>query len=846
LPGGKEANPPQGHVLSTPSSQKNDRLAPLREFSLRHRVLSLALVAVVTAVFASGLPDLRVDIRVEKTFPQASEHLVDYQSLRDTFGSDEDTAFCVVEFQQSVLERESLGRIHELTEALRDLELVDAGRLTSLSSATWVRLDGENELEMSPLYEPHRFETWDAEEMDRLLSEHPAFDQRLVSRDRRLAGFLIPMHPGDTSDETRARFVETLHAFFSPEGALAKDEVAYLDGFAVARESILTMIHEDSSRFVPLAFLALLIVLGLLFREVVTPVLALGVIGISVIWTLGGMAFFDVPINTMSTCIPVMVLVASVGDVVHLISSYRGALAAGDSKDVALRHAVKHVAIPCLLTSLTTAAGFLSLSLSQIEMLREMGMPVAFGVLAAYVVTLAALPPLLSWLPTPQTKTNGGVFASTGLALGRLVERHALPVIAVSLLLGATAIALLPALSRETRSLQGFDKDDPLSVSQTVLEERFGGSAGLELLISTEEPGRLLGPEVQASVLRFSNTLRNDRFRELGILAAHSLPDTLSDAFFTWNQRQDTYVNRLPDTAEGLAQLQFLMSFSDQDPTAGLVDDPDCPNAQRVRVRVANLYTSEFFKLVEEIEAEASRELPADVTLVVTGSTFMGRLVSQSLTDEMARSAAVALVLVGGLVLCFFRSPRMAALAVVCSGLPLLLVLGCMAATGTALTLSTSVVFALAFGISVDDTIHIVAGYTQRVARGESDAVARTLEETGGALLLSTVALVLGFSVLCVSHFPANRDFAWLLSLTLVFALVADLLFLPALLSLFDGDDRSDKIRVGLFALQVALGLSHADLKAIALPITGDGQTRLLKPVEGELNLSQSALGPDT
>lgn len=799
-------------------------LRALSGFSLRHRLASLGLIAACTLGLAAGLPQLGVDVRIEKTFPEESPQLAEYEALQAAFGGDEDTAICVVEFPQSVLERDTLQRIYEITEALREVDLVDTQGVTSLSHATWVRLDGDSDLDMGPLYEPSRYAEWDAAAMDVLLRDHPAFDQRLVSRDRRLAGFVVPMLATDTRDETRSRFVAGLRTFFSQEGVLRPGETAYLEGFAVARDSIISMMAEDSARFLPLAFVSLLLVLGLLFGELVAPALALSVIGLSVVWTLGAMAWAGIPLSTMSTTIPVMVLVASVGDVVHLLSSYRTRIVAGHAKAASLRYAVEHVAAPCLLTSLTTAAGFVSLAGSQIEMLRELGAPVAFGVLAAYVVTLGVLPPLLSWLPAPRVRASRRQAPKIGLALGRAVTQRAVPVIGGSLLVGALSVAVLPLLSHDTQIMEGFDRDAPLVVAQTVLEERFGGAASLEVVLSSDAVGRVLEPEVQRAVLRLSERIRGARFRELGVLAAHSLPDTLSDAYYTWNQRASAFKGGLPETAAGVGQLQFLLGFSEQDPTRGLVDSPDEAHRLRVRVRVSNLYSSEFFRLVDAIEEEAQRLLPEDVSVVVTGSTLMGRLVGASLVSEMLRSAGFALLLVGGLVFAFFRSVRVAALAVLCSGLPLLLTLGLMAVTGTALTVSTSVVFALAFGISIDDTIHVVAGYNQRRVAGDPQAIVNTLQETGSALLLSTVALVLGFSVLCVSNFPANRTFAYLLSATLVFALVADLVFLPALLAVFAGTSE-ERVRVAVLAAHVALGLLHTYPRQAPAPERTGGQS---------------------
>jgi predicted RND superfamily exporter protein len=741
-------------------------------------------VLLVTAGLAQHLPALRVDPRIDKTFPGDDPRLADYQALRATFGAGEDTALCVVEFPGDVLERETMARIHTLTEQLEQEPWLDAEQLLSLSRATFVRVDGEGELDIGPLYTPARHSTWDPAEIDQALRNHPAFDQRLVSRDRRLAGFWIPQAPGDDSDAARARFVAGVRGFFSPQGALRADEVPYLEGFALANDSILQMILRDSWSLFPLAFCVLLVVLAALFRQVVAPLLALTVIAFSCAWTLGAMAWASVPLSTLAACIPVMVLVASVGDVVHLLTRFQTQLRAGLAQEAALVEAVHHMAGPCLLTSLTTAAGFACLGLSQVELLSEFGLPVAGGVLAAYVVTLGAVPTLLTYLPTPTARARAAA-RPRGFTEGivRLATGRPLTVVAGTLLLAGAALLAAPALSLDARMSDDLDASSELYRSRELLSSRFGGASTLEVVLDTGEAGRALSSEVQQGVLALTQRLRGEDYAQLGVMSAFSLADFLRDAFHTWNGRAPEF-DRLPDDDEALAQLHFLYLFCPQDPTADLVDSQADPSQTRVELRVGNVTTGEFFALAERIEADAAALLPADVGVTISGSSYMARLVTQSLVSEMLQSAGTAIVIVGLMVWFFFRSARLALLGVICSALPMLLVLGVMAVTGVTLTLSTSIVFALAFGISVDDTVHMLSCYSQRKAQGDPQALTNAVRATSRALVLSTLALVLGFSVLLASSFPANRSFAWLLSVTLVFALVADLLFLPAILRL--------------------------------------------------------------
>jgi len=770
-----------------------DRAGDLLAWPLRRPVPALLAVFLGTGLLAAALPPAK-DVRIEKVFPEEDPRLAGYEAFKETFGSDDVTALVAVELGGgSVLEPAAIARIRSLTAALAELELVDDRRLVSLSDATLVRVPDDVTLEVGPLYDPD--DGWDAERVDRILAGHPGFEDRLVSRDRRLAAFWVPLvrhEPGREAEEeppseaTRKRFAADLRAFFSPEGALEPGERAWLEGFAITNDRVLAMIDRDLQVFYPLAIGLVLVALGAVFRRVAPTLLAVATLALAAVWTLGLMAVLGYPLSFMSTAIPVMLLVVCTGDAVHLIGRFHQLLAAGQAKAAALDAAVREVGRACFYTSVTTAAGFASLSLSQVEIIRELGVPVAIGVFCAFGLTFLVMPPLLAVLPAPAPgapQAGVGLLAGPLRRLSGLVERRAGTVLVVAGLVLAADLALLPWLSRETRLLQAFDAEAPIMRTRAFFEERLGGVAPLEVVIDAGEPGRAIEPDVQRGLLELSRTLRSESFREDGVLYALSLADFLADAYYTLNERRPEYAGTLPDTTEALAQLHLLYwGFAGSDPTVDLVDEVEAPRRLRVQLRVANLYTSDFFALVERVRSAAEEALPDDVDVEVTGFTLISQATHQSLVRDMSRSLGFAFASVGVLALLCFRSLRLAALALVPNLLPLLMVFGILVLSGTALSMSTSIVFSIVFGISVDDTIHFVAGLAHR--EGRPRAIARTIEETGLSLCLSTAVLVIGFSVLTLSEFPVNRTVGGVMAATAVLALLGDLFVLPALLVL--------------------------------------------------------------
>lgn len=747
--------------------------------------LALALTALFALPLASGW--LRQDVRIEKVFPERDPRLADYQRFRDLFGRDDETAYVLLELPHDVLAPASLARIHSLTEALAAHPLVDARELISLSSAPFVRTRADGVLDVGSLFQPERAAEWDAERMAALLADHPVFARRLLSPDRRLAAFLIPLRPMQRAERTvavRRAFAGAVRAFFAEH--LQPGERAWFDGFAITYDGVLTLLERDVALFYPLALVLILATLGVSLRRARATLLCVATLIAAVIWTLGSMALLDVPLNFVSaSALPVMVLVCCVGDAVHLIARAQQLGAAGLAPRAAIEEAVREVGRACFFTSVTTAAGFASLSVSQVEVVRELGRPTALGVMYAYVLTFLVIPPLLA------RAADGAGAAAPGRRLQGLLEalarelaaRPGRIVLAFAAAVGL-ALSLAPHVNRENRLLQDFDPDQEILATRLFFEERMGGIAPLELLLDAGSPGAAMRPEVIHGLQRLTESLRSERFRAQGVLFALALPDYLADAAWTLEDRRPALKGALPHDERALHQLRFVYELAGTDPTRSTLDVPDAPQVLRLQLRVKNLETTPFFALVEAVRAEAERHLPPGVTVTVTGNTLMSQAIHQSLVQDMFGSFGLAFVSVGFLVLLAFRSVSLALLGMIPNLVPLALVLGAMTVLDVPLTMTTAIVFSVVFGLSVDDTIHFVAAFSHNRAQGVADPIGTTIRRSGLSLILTSAVLVAGFAVLALSQFKTNRNFGLLTALTVVFALAGDLLLLPALLHL--------------------------------------------------------------
>lgn len=758
----------------------------------QHPWLALLLALILTTYFASQIPSLRKDIRHEKSFPDQDPRLEAYNSFKEDFGADDETAFCLLDMGgKNVTEAENIARIYELTEKLDQLDFVDSVRLTSLSRAVLARIIDEDTLEIQPLYEPKREKTWDSDEISTLLAGHPVFRDRLISKDEELAAFLIPIHQSDLSDAARKDFAKKIKQFFKDE--LKPGEKVYFEGFAMTKWDLLGLVADDFKTFFPLSLLSLVCALFLIFRRIEAVVLSLLTVIVSAIWTLGAMVLLDIPMTFISTAIPAMILVVCVGDSIYLFSRFYQFINSGLPKKEALTEAIKAVGQACFFTSVTTAAGFASLAFNPIEIIRELGIPVAIGVFVAYLTTFLILPPFISWAPAPKPgKAKGGTeFLKRPLnLLSEFVARKPGTILVFTVILALAAGASLTLLKIESKLLDDLAEDEPMMQTRDLFERRMGGACPLEILIEGERR-RVLDPEVLKGQERLLGRLRSEEFQELGLLSAVGLSDFLVDAHHTLNNRVPDS-KRLPDSKGALSELLLLYEMKQADPTADFIDFER--QRLRVQLRVKNHTTGPFFKLVRAVEKAAKEELPGDLKVRVTGFTLMNQAVLESLVTNLFFSFSMAFLQVMILILIFFRSPKLALLSVAPNLLPLLLILAIMSLLGIPLKLGTSIVFTIVFGIAVDDTMHFVSSLYYKGDHGP-EAINQTLRGTGTAMVLTSLVLSLGFSVLAASHFKANRDFGLLVAITMILALVADLVMLPALLHVLHRWKKTPELR---------------------------------------------------
>ncbi|MEZ6184432.1 MAG: lysylphosphatidylglycerol synthase domain-containing protein [Planctomycetota bacterium] len=736
-----------------------------------------------------GLP--RLDPSIDTVFPVHDPHRAAFAAMRADFGRDDGGALVLLETPDA-LDPGYLARLEALTVRLAEHRWVDPDAVSSLSHTPYVRGEGEL-LDVGPLFRP------DAPLPPDLL-ENPLYANRVVSADATLAALRVAIAPWHDTPAHRRELVADLRAEVA--AWLAPGERAWFDGVLVVREEVLALMRQDLLRVFPLALLVLLAVLGLILRRPLAVVFGVLVVGLAGLWALAFMSLCGLPLTLLSpAAFPVLLLVAGIGDVVHALGGLGRLVQAGVPRRQALERALLEAGGPCLMTSLTSAAAFASLWWSDVPLIQTLGLPIAVGVLAAWVVCFTSLPAVGRLLGPRLVPPLGSGWLGARLGRGafRLARERRALVLGAFALAGAACLVCGARVTIESRVLGDFPPEHPLRQTRDFVEARFGGVTGLQLVIRPREPSdpdapRLLEPDALGAVDALVRELRQEAAGGASpVLEVLGLPDFLRDLRSALDGRGPG-TRRLPDNGRQAAELLLLYDgAAPTDPTRAVLGpaggDPLVGAAarrrhdvERVALRLRSQPTSEFFALVERLEARARALLPEDLEVQATGTAVMLQAAHGALIRNLASSLLLALGVVLGLIAVWTRSPRLTVLALVPNLVPLLALLGAMGALGIELRLATSVVFCLAFGVAVDDTIHLLAALARRRDLDLRAQVRAALEHTGSALVGTTAVLVSGFLVLLASGVLANRILGGLCALALVVALAADLLLLPALL----------------------------------------------------------------
>lgn len=774
------------------------------ELLLRRRWLSIALVLVVSGVLGSFAAQVKPDFSVEHYFPSGSQIERDYTRFKADFPYEDALALVVVE-AEDLWTRAGLERVKALEEDLsRVAGVLDTDGLTTTLDVAAV---GSDDLHVANLFEALDLSQEDIDARRRRATEDPIFAWRLspppppVGPTLSVTGphagattVVVTLEAEAAKDEVlRTRFYLEVQPVLDEHRARARaagvKQTLVLSGIPVVRSQYNALVQKDFALF-GLALLVVLVLLYVSLRSVAMTFSALVVIVFAVVWTYGAMGITGLPLQVLTSVTPLLVMIISISDTAHIVAHYREAVQAGVEPRQAVIDASVDSAVPCLLTELTIAAGFLTLLALKILVLEQFAFATAMGMMLAWLANMLVLPLILDLMRPAVPAAEEVGFVERGVQrlvpwIEHTISKRPWRVVLVCVLVVAAAGYFGSWVERVYYSFDDLYDDEPMKQDVDYIERVHGGIVPLMIHV-TPPPGAgeqpMLDPVAIALLDRMANFL--EEFPQ--IKSATSSADLWRKSFEIYAPEMAREHGGIPPSREAAAQL-FLV-FGEEKLTRHHIRQ-DLGSAAVVTV-LPNMPSTEGRVILKAIhERIAAEELATGYRLRVTGLFANLEDIDLALVEGLGESLGMALLITFGVFWFVLRSGRLAFLALIPNVLPLALTLAFMGITGIALKPSTVIVFTITLVIADDNTIQYYTRFRRilslHVKRGEPDpcasAAVETLRRVGLPIFLTAATVSLGFLILLLSRFKGLASLGLLTGVSLASALLADLFVSPLL-----------------------------------------------------------------
>jgi predicted RND superfamily exporter protein len=743
------------------------------QFVLKFRFAILALVFSVTCAAGWQITQGVFGSSMVKLFFGQSVKYAEYEKLMAEFGSSD---VMVVAFDEAeVFSKESLTRIGKISECLEDHK--DIRRVYSLSNSQRLRNVDDDLLVENYLDIVSRTPTA-AKQLKREALQEENLVGLWLSKNGDSTAIGVEFVPDDSRPaESLPQLINEIYACFIENG-IAQEKL-HSAGVVVESSEATAVAIETLAKTVPLTSLFLVVMVFILFRRFWPVTITAGIALIAVSWTFAFSIIWDRQINIMLSAVPAVMMVVCFSDVIHLCSAYLLELKAGASKQDAIEKSATEVGVACMFTSITTFVGFISLSFVPTPAFQQLGVVLGFGVAVALLLAVTLAPIYFSLIPEPQAPTTQrrnllqdfvdfvarqSLFLSTRFP--KIIALAFCALMAVSAF-GASKIRI------ETDFMARLSPDSRSRVDHEYMKLRFAGSNIVDLYISTDKDG-ILDPKLIHGLARAENKLLKlaEVDQVIGIVTVFKeLGKTMGTP-------------PLPDTRQGLAQYLLLFEMSGGDSVESLL------NADRSKTRLSLRLNSSGLVATADAGNRAAEilrtELGDAVKVTPTGLTFLlGDWIDDIMAGQ-ARGLIFAFLVTTIMMMFCLRAVRAALISMIPNALPLIVLGGYLGLAWETVDSDLAFVALIAIGIGVDDTIHFLTRLRLEMLRSKDTdaALKNTFDYTGRAIVQTTLILTAGFLPFLWTDYLSLTVMGTLLPMCLIVALIADLLFVPALVKL--------------------------------------------------------------
>lgn len=544
------------------------------------------------------------------------------------------------------------------------------------------------------------------------------------------------------------------------------------------------LIIEEIGAFIGAALLVTSLIFFMFFRSARATFISLVVVCIGVMWTFGILGLLNYEITVLTALIPPLIIVIGIPNCIFLINKYQREVNLHGNKVKSLQRVITKVGNATLMTNVTTASGFATFMLTQSKLLKEFGLVASLSILSIFILCLLIIPIIYTFLPFPKDRhlehLNKRWIGGFVDWMERMVKERRVTIYAISVVLLAVSIIGIYQIKISGSIIEDMPQDTQFFEDIRFFEKEFDGIMPLEIMVDTKR---------KKGVMKLSTLKRIDQLEQVindipelsRPLSVVSLVKYSKQAYYNGNPKY----YQLPTSQENNFILSYAHnSTSEVDLLKSFVDSTG--QYARITTFMKDTPTDRMERIEEELRDEIAKIFPDEqYSITITGKAHVFQKGTKYLVTNLVISLSLAIFLIALFMAYMFRSLRMIVISLIPNLLPLIITAGLMGFIGVPIKPSTILVFSIAFGISVDDTIHFLAKYRQELMVNHwkiRKSVYAALRETGVSMFYTSIVLFFGFSVFTISSFGGTVALGGLVSATLLFAMLSNLLLLPSLL----------------------------------------------------------------
>ena len=762
---------------------------------LRNRIIILLLIVAFTVFLGMQWKNMRFSNSTANLLPDNHPVNVEYKSFLKQFGEEGNAVVLAIK-DSAFFSVKNFNRWNKLSKQLSAFSQVDF--VLSTDNLQELKKDTTKQaFVMVPLIKNKLQSQASVDRIkNRLFTQLPFYENLLFNKETGTMRTIMYLDKNIVNTSVRKDFILNdmiaLIDDFEEETGLN----VRISGMPYVRTMNSQNIIDEIGKFILAALGVTSLIFFFFFRSVRATFISMCIVIIGVMWAFGILGLLQYEITVLTALIPPLIIVIGIPNCIFLINKYQQEVKKHGNQALSLQRVISKIGNATLMTNITTASGFATFIITDSKLLKEFGIVASINIIGIFILSLLIIPIIYSFMPLPQTKhlkhLNKKWIDAFVNWTERIVRHKRIAVYITSIILLVTSIIGIYQIDISGSPIEDMPKNAEFFKDIRFFEDEFDGIMPVEIVVDTKRP---------KGVLKLPTLKRIDQLGDV-IEEIPELSKPVSVVNLVKYSKQAFYNGipkyyQLPTNQEN----NFIMdvarkSANNENMLSSFVDSTG--QTARITTFMKDVKTSRMEEIELRLEEHIDKIFPKErYTVYMTGSALLFLKGTKYLVKNLVMSLVLAIGLIALFMAYLFRSFRMIVISLIPNLLPLLVTAGVMGYVGVPIKPSTILVFSIAFGISVDDTIHFLAKYRQELIANKwriKKSVYAALRETGVSMFYTSIVLFFGFSVFIISNFGGTVALGALVSATLLFAMLANLVLLPSLLLSLESSIANKKV----------------------------------------------------